>query len=82
MADGQLIHTDCFVQPYSDPCGLGQRKVAEIHRDQAVAEMARHAPDAFDVGYVSPEWRAMRRRRFAEARADHDRAKAILEGWA
>ena len=40
--------------------------------------MAEAAHDAFRLGYVNPEWRAMKRRLFAKFRAEYDSAKREL----
>jgi len=70
---------DTFITQYLDEFNIGQAKVAKIRLDMAAKEMADHHMDAFDRGYVTPEWRAMKRRLFAAARKQHDRATAILE---
>lgn len=64
---------------YPDAYRIGQDAVARIHLDMAEEQMASAAPDAFDRGYQNDKWRAMKRRLFAKARADHDRAKGVLE---
>lgn len=66
-------------QPFPDCFGIGQQKVASIRLEMARRDMAKAAPDAFSLGYVNPEWRAMQRRLFAAARADYERAKAVLK---
>ena len=66
-------------QPFPDDYGIGQKTVARIRLDMAAEQMAEAAHDAFDRGYQNDKWRAMKRRMFAKARAEHDRAKAVLE---
>ncbi len=68
-----------FPTPFPDEFNIGQAKVAKIHLEMAKAEMAETYLDAFQLGYVNDEWRAMKRRLFASARKEHDRATAILE---
>lgn len=68
-----------FPRPYADAFQIGQAAVARIHAEIAQATMGKAAPDAFTPGYVPPLWRATQRRRFAEARAEYERAKAIME---
>lgn len=63
---------------FDDPFGIGPVAVARIRRDIAEAGMAEAAPEAFSTGYVFDQWRAMRRRQFAAARAQYERAQSIL----
>ncbi len=70
---------DTKVKPFPDEFNIGQRKVAMIRLKIAADEMVEHHMDAFDRGPVNEEWRAMKRRLFAKARKEHDRALAILE---
>lgn len=46
---------------------------------RAQREMGKRASDAFQIGYVNPEWRAMSRRLFHANRADYECAKEQLE---
>lgn len=66
-------------QFFPDEHGIGQKRIAEIRAELAMQEMGNAAPDAFDVGRVNEEWRAMKRRIFYRNRAEYERAKAILE---
>ena len=67
-----------MTKPFTDTFNIGQRRVAQIRRDMAVKEMADTHLEAFGLQYENPEWRAMRRRQFQAARAEHDRALAVL----
>ena len=67
------------VEAYRDPYGLGQHFEASLALSGAEQILAETARDAFCVGHINEDWRAMQRRRFYEARAQHDRAKAALE---
>lgn len=64
--------------PFDDPFAIGQIARARITRDIAEAGMAEHAPDAFSTGYMPEAWRAMKRRLFAQFRADYERATDFL----
>ena len=65
-------------QHYPDPYENGQAVVARIRLELAKKGMSRAAPDAFDIGYQNPLWRAAKRRLFYASRADYERAKAVL----
>lgn len=65
-------------QPYDDPHGIGQRRLAEIAMELSMKEMGENWQEAFGLQYENPLWRAARRRIFYRAREAHDRAKSIL----
>ena len=74
------------MKPYTDEFNIGQAKVAKTRLDIAADEMAGSYMGAFfpariteDFGTTNLLWRAMKRRMFAAARADHNRALAVLE---
>ena len=74
------------MKPYTDEFNIGQAKVAKIQLDIAAAGMAGSYMGAFfparigeDFGKTNLMWRAMKRRMFAAARADHNLALAVLE---
>ena len=46
-----------------------------IAMEVAAKGMAEAAQDAFSLGYVNPEWRAMKRRLFAYFREQYETAK-------
>lgn len=62
---------------HHDQFGIGQAKMAEITMAYAQKAMGEAAPEAFGRTPVDPEWRAMRRRQFAAAREEYERAKLI-----
>lgn len=63
-----------------DDFGIGQQAVARIRMAHAMKRMGEAYLDAFQLGYVPPKWRQMRRQQFAEARAEYEQAKEVLNG--
>lgn len=79
MTRQSIINTGEPVHTYPDPYRLGQRKEAEIAKASGMKLMTESYLEAFRVGYIDPEWRAMRRRQFAAGRAEYEQAKAVLK---
>lgn len=77
MTQDNTAHTS-GQHAYPDEFGIGQKAIARIRLEIAARDMAKAAPDAFSTGYVNPEWRAMQRRLFNAARAEADKAQAVL----
>lgn len=67
------------VNPMPDPYRLGQEWEAQNSIASANEIMAETVGDAFKVGYINEDWRAMQRRRFYAAQGQYDRAKLVLD---
>ena len=66
------------VQPYADWAGIGQAACARISADIAQEEMGRVVANAFGIGWVNELVRESSRATFYSARAEYERAMAII----
>ncbi len=76
----EVRELDAGVPPiaYRDDSRIGQDKCAEICAEIGMELMANNHLDAFTVGHMDEQWRAMKRRLFYKGRAEYERAQAVL----